>query len=103
MGANFRHFRHSKGGAAPPEPGAEVPITESEFITKCKEMESEVVDDTTDEANDKPLENSNGKRMLRMGKDKGGRQRNARKRDATSSILFLLGFQRFRDVSLRDI
>jgi hypothetical protein len=37
------------------EPDAEVPITESEFVERCKELEAATVDDTADDNSEKPL------------------------------------------------
>ena len=37
------------------EPDAEVPITESEFVERCKELEAATVEDTADDNSEKPL------------------------------------------------
>ncbi len=85
------HWRHTvkpqRFHLCAPSPKAEpvrsietVPSTEAEFVERCKQAEKESADDTTDDANDAPLENENGAgglgtdgtavRKLVMGKDR---------------------------------
>ena len=54
------------------EPDVEVPITESEFVERCKELEAATVEDTADDnsVDDIPTYGDGKRKLLRMDKNK---------------------------------
>ena len=66
----FDEKYHAYGGGGRsnifPDDTETVPSTESEFVERCKELEADVVDDTPNDADSKPLENGDSKRKLQM-------------------------------------